>query len=699
MENNEKINSNRLIKEKSPYLLQHAYNPVDWYPWGDEAFEKAAKEDKPIFLSVGYSTCHWCHVMERESFENPEVAEIMNKVFVSIKVDREERPDIDQIYMTVCQLMIGSGGWPLTIIMTPDRKPFFAGTYIPKETMPGRVGIIDLSAKLDELWKTKRDKLLESIPAIEAALSKATANNPGDDFDQAILDKTFSQLSGSFDNAYAGFGNSRKFPTPHNLLFLLRYWKRTGDEKALNMVERTLSAIRSGGIYDHVGLGFHRYSTDTNWLLPHFEKMLYDQALLVIAYSEAYLATGKAEYRETAEEILAYILRDMTSPNGGFYSAEDADSEGEEGKFYIWTEKEIREVLDNDGANLIADVFNIKSESNFSDEATGQKTGENIFHLTNTLEVIAKQKGISKEELTEKIQSYREKLFTHREKRIHPLKDDKILVDWNGLMIAALAISARAFDNHQYLEAARKAADFIHGTMKKPDGRLFHRYREGHVALDAHLNDYAFLIWGLTELYESSLDADNLQWALDLSAIMVEHFWDDKGGGFFLTDKDGEALLVRTKEIYDSALPSGNSVAALTLLRLARLTGRTELENKGAATLRAFSKTVQPVPMGHTYFMMAADFAIGPTKEVVIAGDPIQADTKLMISALNSGYFPDMVFLFKAIGNNGSFVNSLAPFAKDHSTVEGKAAAYVCSNFMCNKVVVSPKEILALLKD
>ncbi|TKJ45155.1 thioredoxin domain-containing protein, partial [Candidatus Aerophobetes bacterium Ae_b3b] len=514
---------NRLIFEKSPYLLQHADNPVDWYPWGPEAFEKARKENKPVFLSIGYSTCHWCHVMARESFEDSEVARLMNEVFVSIKVDREERPDIDNVYMMVCQMITGSGGWPLTIIMTPDQKPFFAATYIPKERRFGRMGMLELIPRIKELWTTRRDEVLSSANEITAALQQVSQDAPGEELDETTLDLAYEQLAKRFDEQHGGFGGAPKFPTPHNFLFLLRYWKRTNTERALQMVEKTLQAMRRGGIYDHIGFGFHRYSTDSHWFVPHFEKMLYDQATLAIVYTEAYQATGKEEYAQTAREIFTYVLRDMTAPEGGFYAAEDAESEGEEGKFYLWTEEEIRQVLGSEEAALIVKIFNIEEGGNFIEQVTGRRTARNVLHLTKSVKELASELKMSDYDLQKRLQAMRQKLFTYREKRIHPHRDDKILTDWNGLMIAAFAKGARVFDEPRYAEAARGAVDFILKNMCTSDGELLHRYRDEQAALPAQVDDYAFLIWGMLELYETIFEVRYLQIALDLNRDLIEH--------------------------------------------------------------------------------------------------------------------------------------------------------------------------------
>lgn len=572
--------TNKLAFEKSPYLLQHAENPVNWYPWGDEAFKKAQEENKPIFLSIGYSTCHWCHVMAHESFEDAEVAKLMNEAFISIKVDKEERPDIDKMYMTVCQLMTNSGGWPLTIIMTPDKKPFFAGTYFPKVSRFGGIGLIDLIKRVKDLWKNKKDEAYKASEKITNALLDITVENPGLKIDEKTLQSAFKVLSSRYDVRNGGFGGAPKFPTPHNLLFLLRFWKRTGNKDALTMVEKTLRAMRNGGVYDHIGFGFHRYSTDPEWLVPHFEKMLYDNALLAIAYLEVYQATKNPDYSKTAIEIFTYILRDMRSPEGGFYSAEDADSEGEEGKFYVWSSTEIEKILDKDEADLIKKVFNIEDAGNYLEEATNKKTGANIIHLKESIVNLSDQFNFTEQELRVKLELIREKLFNVRAERIHPHKDDKILTDWNGLMIAAFARGARVLCEPMYLKVAKQAIEFILSNLRKPDGRLLHRYRDGNNEIDAYLDDYAFLIWGLLELYESTFDTFYLKTAIDLNKTQIEHFWDENIGGFFFTADYGEKLLTRQKEIYDGAVPSGNSVSMLNLLKLAQLTWDHDLEQK-----------------------------------------------------------------------------------------------------------------------
>jgi len=702
----EKAGHNRLIHEKSPYLLQHADNPVDWYPWGEEAFEKARQEDKPIFLSIGYSTCHWCHVMEHESFEDPEVGRRMNEVFVSIKVDREERPDIDNIYMTVCQMMTGQGGWPLTVIMTPEKKPFFAGTYFPREARFGRSGILELIARIEEAWKTRREDTLKSAEEITAALQRVSQNTPGEDLGGETLGKAYQGLSDQFDERYGGFGTAHKFPEPSTLLFMLRYWKRTGEEKALRMVEETLQAMRQGGIYDHVGYGFHRYATDARWTVPHFEKMLYDQAQLAMAYTEAYQATGRQAYARTAREIFTYVLRDMRSPEGGFYAAEDADSEGEEGKFYLWRWDEVGRVLSEGEADLFRSVFSMESAGNFVEMAEGSKLterwpgsyGKNILYLSSPLDETAEERGLSEESLRSRIDRARQKLLEERSTRIHPHKDDKILADWNGLMIAALAKAARALDEPAFAKAAKEAAELVLEKMRDGRGRLLHRYREGEARIPAMLTDYAFMAWGMIELYEATFETRYLRSALSLTEDMQEHFWDEEAGGFFLVPDDGERQIVRRKRIHDTALPSGNSVAALNLLRLGRMTGSTEFEKNANRTMRAFSQPIREYPSAFSHMMSALSFGLGPNHEVIIVGDSRARDTKEMVAALGKAYAPNKVVLLKPTEKDPPEILELAPYVEHPYSFEGRATAYVCTNHLCKRPTTDIREMLQSLE-
>lgn len=638
--------------------------------------------------------------MEHESFEDPEVAKLMNETFVSIKVDREERPDIDSVCMTVCQLLSKGGcGWPLNIIMTPDKKPFFAGTYIPKESRFGRIGMVELVPRIKDVWKNKRDEVLKSADSITEAVKKATGlteGSGGRDLTPTALTLGYNQLLGRFDETNGGFGTAPKFPTPHNLLFLLRYWKRTGDEQALSMVEATLGGMRKGGVYDHVGYGFHRYSTDPRWFLPHFEKMLYDQAMLALVFTEAYQATGKKAYEDTARQIFTYVMRDMTSPEGGFYSAEDADSEGEEGKFYVWTEDEIIGILGKDEAGLIIKAYNVEESGNFSEEASGEKTGSNILYLKTPLPELARSFGMSADEFEGRIDKSRKKLFDVREKRVHPHKDDKILTDWNGLMIAALSKGASAFSDPLYSDAAKRAADFLLGKMTDSKGRLLHRWRDGDAGIGGSIDDYSFFIWGLLELYESTFDIKYLKAALGLQTEMTGLFWDVKNGGFYFTSHDAEELITRHKEIYDGAIPSGNSVAMLNLLRIGRITGDAAYDEMAAKLAKAFSETVEQAPVAYTQLLSSLDFAIGPSYEVVVVGDPASPDTKEMLSAIRKRYSPNKVLLFKGTGDVPG-VTAIAEFTKGQASIDGKATAYVCLDHVCNLPTTDLNKALELL--
>lgn len=687
---------NRLSREKSPYLLQHAENPVDWYPWGEEAFAAAKAQDKPIFLSIGYSTCHWCHVMAHESFEDPAVATLLNETFINIKVDREERPDVDDVYMTVCQMLTGSGGWPLSIIMTPAKEPFFAATYIPKERRFNRYGMLELIPQIKNLWETDRARLLESAQKITEALSQTASGLAAGQLPPEILKLAYSQLEESYDHRHGGFGSRPKFPTPHNLMYLLRFYRRSGHRQALEMVETTLQNMRRGGIFDQIGFGFHRYSTDEHWLVPHFEKMLYDQALLSMVYTEAFQVTGKEEYQTTVREILTYVLRDLADPAGGFYSAEDADSEGEEGKFYLWNNEEIRAVLGNREGDLFIKVFNCREDGNFLEEATRQKTGLNIPHLRQSYPEIAKALAVGEDELARRIGQARQKLFVARERRIHPLKDDKILTDWNGLMIVALSKAAQAFQEPAYAAAAGKAADFILQHLRTKEGRLLHRYRQGETAIPAYLDDYAFLIWGLLELYETAFEVKYLQTAVELNEIVRQHFWDGRHGAFFFTADDAEELLVRKKEIYDGAVPSGNSVMALNLLRLARITGESELEAQAAQIGAAFSGEVSRYPAGYTFLMCALDFSAGPNYEVVIVGKAGAKDARAMAQAIQQRFIPNKVLLFRPADQKNPAISRIAGFTRTMTPLEGKATAYVCRSHACELPTTNVNKVLEL---
>jgi uncharacterized protein len=683
--------SNHLSQEHSPYLLQHADNPVDWYPWGDEALQKARKEDKPVFLSIGYATCHWCHVMAHESFEDQEVAAALNDNFVAIKVDREERPDLDQIYMTVCQAMTGSGGWPLNVVMTPDGKPFFAGTYFPKTTRGGMPGFLELLAQIAQLWRSDRQRVVNAGEQITQAIQPKTdaAEHP-QPLGEHTLKKGYDQLSRAFDPKWGGFGTAPKFPTPHHLTFLLRWYKRTGDSSALKMVEATLLEMRKGGIFDQLGLGFSRYSVDERWLTPHFEKMLYDQAMLAMAYLEAFQVTGKAHYGQVAREIFTYVLRDMTSPEGGFYSAEDADSEGREGWFYVWTPEQVREVLGEKLGDLFCRFYDITPLGNF-------EHGTSIPHLRISQEAFAEQRGMSVAELRSLMEEAEHRLFQARAGRIHPLKDDKILTAWNGLMIAALAKGYQALGDPVLAGAARSAADFILNSMRTASGRLFRRCRHGHVAFPGYLDDYAFTVWGLIELYEAVFDVGYLQAAVHLNQEMLELFWDERSGGCFYSAADHEQLIVRDKEIYDGAVPSGNSVAALNLLRLGRMTGNILLEERADQLLRAFSGLVGDYPMAYTQFLNALDFSLGPGQELVIASDDGETAAQAMINLVHRTFMPHRVLLFKPAGPEGERLSALCAYVEALHPVNRQPTVYVCENYACKQPITSLQDLETII--
>lgn len=625
--------------------------------------------------------------MERESFESEEVAAVLNREFVAIKVDREERPDIDQIYMSVCQALTGSGGWPLTIIMTPEQKPFFAGTYFPKHSNYGRPGLIELLQQIAGMWKSERQRLLEVGDKLTENLQSAITGSPGQ-LPSDILEKTYHLFARNFDSTYAGFGAAPKFPTPHNLLYLLRYWHKTNTPDALTMVEDTLDAMHRGGLYDHIGFGFARYSTDEKWLVPHFEKMLYDNALLALAYLETYQITGNPRFGRVAKEIFNYVLRDMTSPEGGFYSAEDADSEGVEGKFYVWQPAEIVDILGEVDGEIFCRYYDITPQGNFEGTSIPNLIGQNPLQFADELD-------ISLEELIDGLEKCRKQLFLEREKRIHPYKDDKILTAWNGLMIAALARGARVLQSDRYLEAASKTTKFVLHKLQRVDGRLLARYREGEAAYPAYLEDYAFMAWGMLELYEATFEAAYIQKAVALTDAMIDLFHDNQGG-FFFYGQDGEQLLSRPKEIYDGAIPSGNSVATVNLFRLARLTGNTRYEELAKQQLQTFASQVERYPAGYSFFMMGAYLDQEPPLEIVLAGKKDDPSLKKMIRVAQQAFLPQAVLLVRYEDENIN--EELLPLLEGKTSVKGQAAAYICKNFACQPPITDVDQLLQALQ-
>ncbi len=660
------IKANSLIREKSPYLLQHAHNPVNWLPWGDEAFNKAINEDKPIFLSIGYSTCHWCHVMEKESFEDEVVAEILNNNFVPVKVDREERPDIDNIYMKVCQLITGSGGWPLSVFLTPSKKPFFAGTYFPKENKYGRIGFKELLHRINEIWKEKKSELINSAEDISASLLNTSAAVMPAKNGIDIIHDTFNSLKKYYDSENGGFGSAPKFPSPHNLLFLLRYNRYYGNTSAFKIVENTLTQMRCGGIFDQVGFGFHRYSTDNKWLVPHFEKMLYDQAMLIIAYSEAYQTSKNDLFKTTVNEIIEYVKTNLISPEGGFYSAEDADSDGEEGKFYVWSSNEIYDLLSTDEANLFCNTYNITRQGNFKDEHSGTFNGTNIPHL----KVPAFK--------NDKLNIIKQKLIEERNKRIHPFKDDKILTDWNGLMIAALSTAAKVFDNDEYLSLAIKCRNFIYSKMLDRNGGLNHRYRNNESGIQANLDDYSFLIWGLLSLYNSTYNEQFLIDAINLCDTTVATFWDYVNGGFYFAPAANNDLILRTKEYYDGAIPSGNSVMLHNLIVLSKITADTKYDKFIDYMVQHLSM-IAGSSFSYTFSVSSYMLLLEESYELVIVGDSSNPQTLNSIKKINQHFVPGLITIFKE-----SAVDSKIEYLNNYKMKNGQTTFYLCRNRECD---------------
>ncbi|ALC16232.1 thioredoxin domain-containing protein YyaL [Desulfuromonas soudanensis] len=683
----EKKRANRLAGSLSPYLLQHAANPVDWYPWGEEAFARAQEEDRPVFLSVGYSTCHWCHVMAHESFENEEVAALLNRHFVAIKVDREERPDLDHTYMTACQMLSGSGGWPTTLVLTPDKKPFFAATYLPPRSRGGMTGLMEILQKIAELWQQDRHRLLQTGSEVERALLDLESDAPSPGLLQEdLLRRAFEGYLADFDRAQGGFGSAPKFPAPHNLSLLLRLAKRFGEERATTMALQTLQQIRLGGIFDQVGFGLHRYSVDANWLVPHFEKMLYDQALAVIAFLDAYQASGAPFFRQSALEILEYVQRELSDPEGGFYCGEDADSEGKEGTYYLWSPEEVEAILGRELSAVFCRCYGIAAGGNFE--------GRSIPHLAEDVETLARKAGVDPQDLAALLGEGRKKLLEARSKRVHPHRDDKILSGWNGLIIAALARAGAVLDLPHLLETAQRGADFIVQRLRDETGRLLRTYRAGTAAIPAFLEDYAFVTWGLLELYQGGFDRRHLDGALELTGAMEELFADGQGG-YYDTAADAEHALVRGRSLQDGALPSGVSVVALNLLRLGRLCGDLQLEARGERLLALALPKVERAPTAYAQSLIALDYALGPKSEVALTpsgeGDPPQE----LLAVLRSTFLPRTLLL---VDRPGEEHNPL-PLLLGKTPLEGRPTAYLCRERTCLPPVTRGEELREILKD
>jgi uncharacterized protein len=671
--------SNHLANEKSPYLIKHAHNPVDWYPWGDAAFAEAKRSGRPIFLSIGYSACHWCHVMERESFEDVEVAKVLNDKFISIKVDREERPDIDELYMKACQAMTGGGGWPLTIVMTPEKVPFFATTYIPREARFGMSDIITILTSISDAWRDEKDEIRGITSTILKHIQSMEIVQPGEP-NIKYLDNAFQGLRKTYEEKFGGFEKSPKFPIPHKTIFLLRYWQDSGNAEALKMADWTLTNMMLGGIHDHIGGGFHRYSTDEQWILPHFEKMLYDQALLCMAYTEAYQATGKDGYKKVAEATIEYVLKDLSTDHGAFAASEDADSEGVEGKFYTWTYDEVREVLDGFRPEIFIHCFDVRPEGTIGSGSEGD-TDRSLLHLTADIATLASKFDMSPRELTDYLDECCERLRMIRELRVRPARDDKVLTDWNGLMIAALAKAGRAFGKEIYLLAAKRAVDAIEGFLASPDGGLFHMYRDGEVRVNGMLSDHSYYIWGLLELYQATFEYRYLDRAVDYSRRTIDLFGDDRGGFYNSVAKDD--LLLLSKEISDGAVPSANSVMAYDLALLSTMLDDPKLRDIALASAKYYDFYLSHVPDALSFFMMALRLLLKPGQELVIAGDPGTERTQAMIGTANSIYMPYTVMMLHPVRKGAPAECRYLASLKDRMPLEGKATAYLCRDGSC----------------
>ncbi len=692
--------TNRLAGEKSPYLLQHAHNPVDWYPWGDEAFQKARAENKAIFLSIGYATCHWCHVMERESFENEAVAKILNENFVSIKVDREERPDVDRVYMLFVQASTGQGGWPMSVWLTPERQPFFGGTYFPPDARFGRPGFAAILQGLAQAWKTDRERVEKSGAQVLEQLGEYTRfDSRGQLPGPGTIDKAFQIFRRSFDPEHAGFGRAPKFPRPSVFNFLLRYYAATGNSEALEMVAETLRAMSKGGMHDQIGGGFHRYSVDERWFVPHFEKMLYDQAQLAISCLEVFQITREEEFAAIARDIFTYVLRDLTDPGGGFYCAEDADSAADfanphdksEGAFYIWSSEELTAILGPAAFPSFADRYGVRESGNVDEDPQGEFIGRNILYEAKTIDETAARGGLAVDDVRAMLRESVAKLLAVRSKRPRPLRDDKILASWNGLMISAFAKGAQVLNEPVYAQAARSAADFLKATLWDPDRRILRRrFREGEAAVDGFLDDYAFCGLALLDLYETTFGAADFQWAVELTERAMALFQDEKEGGFFATASTGD-LVLRLKDDYDGAEPSGNSAMALLLARLSRMTGREDFRVAAERTLQAFALRMEEGAAGVPQMLVALQFLEAPPREIVLAGavagpQAVGAEDDPLLVVIRKRFLPQAI------------VMRAEETGRTLTAIDGKPSAYVCENFACKLPVTTGHDLERLLK-
>jgi len=692
------LNTNRLITEKSPYLLQHAHNPVDWYPWGNEAFQRAREEDKPIFLSIGYSTCHWCHVMERESFEDDRIAAFLNEHFISIKVDREERPDVDKIHMNALHAMGQHGGWPLSMFLTPDLKPFFGGTYYPPVDNFGRIGFPSLLKRIDHLWRNEKNRVLDSAAGIYQFLNDiASSADHNSQLDRDLVVRGFHQFKSGYDAKFGGFGSAPKFPRPVVLEFLFRYYHATGTPSALEMTLHTLRAMANGGMYDQLGWGFHRYSVDREWFVPHFEKMLYDQAQLVKVYLDAYLITNDHFYSSVARNTLDYVLRELTSPEGGFYSAEDADSpdpnrsgQSSEGACYLWSHEEIFRHLNNDDAVVIASRFGIQESGNVLSDPHGVFSGRNILSVRKTISELAGEFGITVAEIQSILSRSNKALLDHRANRPRPHLDDKIITSWNGLMISAFARGYQVLGDERYRNAAQASAQFIFTHLYDHDRRrLKRRYRDGEANHEAYLDDYVYLTHGLLDLYEAGFAVRWLELAVTLTNTTVDLFWDNNGGGFFDTSGDDPSILVRLKEQYDGAEPSGNSMALFNLLRLASMTSYQEWKSHAKRTLRAFAHLLNRMPSSMPLMLSSFPFLFEGMRQILIVGEIHEEKTKHFIRIVRQNYIPDGITMVIDESSKAQ-LSSFFPFVETLSRIDGSPTAYACMNGACRLPTTDP---------
>ena len=682
----EQKHPNRLAQESSPYLLQHAHNPVDWYAWGEEALEKSKREDKPILLSIGYSACHWCHVMERESFENEEIARQMNEQFVNIKVDREERPDLDQIYMNAVQMMTRHGGWPLTVFLTPDLVPFYGGTYFPPEDRHQMPGFPRILAAVSEAYRTRPEEVRQSAWEILSELRRmSVAQESSEVINTQLLDNAYRGLARSYDPRFGGFGGAPKFPSSMNLDFLLRTYRRAGDARALEMATHSCRMMAEGGMYDQLGGGFHRYSTDARWLVPHFEKMLYDNALLARLYLHAYQATGEGFFRRVVEETLGYVGREMLDGSGAFYSTQDADSEGVEGKFFVWDKEEVESLLGPEDARLFCAYFDVTEGGNFEER--------NILHVARGAEEVARESNVTVERLTEAVERGRGILFTERERRIKPGRDEKVITAWNGLMLEAFAEAAAVLEREDYREVAERNAQFILDSLVR-DGLLLHVYKDGRAKHVGFLDDYAFVVSGFVTLYETTGRLRWLEEASKLTDKMIEEFWDEEGGGFFYNGRSGEKLIVRSKDYFDNATPSGNSVAAEALLRLSVLTGNEGYRRKAVNVLRLVRDAVERYPSAFGYALGAIDFYLSTPKEIVVIGEAEQA--RPLLREVWTRYLPNKVVVTSTGVDEDAA--RLVPLLQERTAQGGRATAYVCESYTCLQPVNTTEELAAQLE-